>query len=198
MRRRDTDASTYGMGMVLLLCASAAAPYGASDGESYSGGNRPLSSKHKAKKNDLEEESMSHQYRPARVVVRWVMLTVVLCITFSLTAPPAAADSAPRAYVANFSDNSVSVINTGTNQVVGSPITVGDSPLFLALTPNSRFLYVVNVFAPSVSVINTATNTVVQTITAGFPAGAGPFGLAITPDGQSVYVANNGNATVSV
>src|SRR5258708_17728513 len=148
--------------------------------------------------DDLKEESMSHQYRPEQVVVRWVMLTVVVCITFSLTAPPAAADSAPRAYVANFSANSVSVINTGTNQVVGSPITVGDSPLFLALTPNSRFLYVVNVFAPSVSVINTTTNIVVATVPLGTAGVSLANGVAITPDGRFAYVATQTPDGVSV
>lgn len=34
-----------------------------------------------------------------------------------------------RAYVANFFDDTVSVINTNNNQVVGSPITVGNNPV---------------------------------------------------------------------
>jgi hypothetical protein len=41
----NTDASTYGMGVGYCFCVPLRLR--ASDGESYSGGNRPLSSKHK-------------------------------------------------------------------------------------------------------------------------------------------------------
>ena len=87
---------------------------------------------------------------------------------------------AGRAYVTDANDGTVSVINTATNSVVGSPITVGDVPLGVAITPNGAFAYVTNGGDDNVSVISTATNSVV-----GLPIAVGdyPFGVAITPDG---------------
>jgi YVTN family beta-propeller protein len=38
-------------------------------------------------------------------------------------------------YVANDNDNTVSIIDTTTNTVVGSPIPVGRGPQFLAYDP---------------------------------------------------------------
>jgi YVTN family beta-propeller protein len=40
-----------------------------------------------------------------------------------------------KAYVANQNANTVSVINTATNAVVGSAIGVGDGPLDIAICP---------------------------------------------------------------
>ncbi|MFF2124475.1 YncE family protein [Streptomyces olivochromogenes] len=39
-----------------------------------------------------------------------------------------------RAYVTNFNSNDVSVINTSTNTIVGSPIPVGANPAGIAIT----------------------------------------------------------------
>ena len=85
---------------------------------------------------------------------------------------------AGKAYVTNESDDTVSVINTATNAVVGSPIPVGDAPLVIAITPDGTKAYVTNQDADTVSVIDTATNTVV-----GSPITVGdvPFGIAICP-----------------
>jgi len=43
------------------------------------------------------------------------------------------------AYVTNTSDNTVSVIDTTTNAVTGSPIGVGESPVGLAFTPDGSY-----------------------------------------------------------
>jgi YVTN family beta-propeller protein len=88
--------------------------------------------------------------------------------------------------VTNNSDGSVSVIDTATNTVVGSPIPVGLSPLGVAITPDGAHAYVTNNSDGSVSVIDTATNTAVGSP---IPVGGHPFGLAITPDGTRAYVA---------
>jgi YVTN family beta-propeller protein len=47
------------------------------------------------------------------------------------------------AYVANRNSNSVSVINTATQQVIAE-IRVGTTPVALALTPDGIKVYVVN------------------------------------------------------
>jgi YVTN family beta-propeller protein len=108
-------------------------------------------------------------------------------------------------YVTNLDDGTVSVINTITNTSVGSPITVGNGPSSIAVTPDGAHVYVLNAFDNTVSVIATATNAVV-----GSPIPVGTSvshcsvtvcvwgGIAITPSGSSVYVANSGDGTVSV
>src|SRR5262249_35044704 len=92
--------------------------------------------------------------------------------------------------------NTVSVIDTATNMVIGSPIHVGLSPYGLAVTPNGNKVYVANSsgIANTVSVIDTSTSTVSATI----PVGTLPTGVAVTPDGGKVYVANYQSNTVSV
>jgi YVTN family beta-propeller protein len=103
-------------------------------------------------------------------------------------------------YVVNNGSNSVSVIATATNTVVGSPIPVGSSPTGIAITPDGAHVYVANLLDGTVSVIATATNTVVDT----FPVGSSssgqslPLGVAITPDGSHVYVANLAESEIDV
>ena len=60
------------------------------------------------------------------------------------------------------------MINTQTNEVVGSPIEVGTEPNGIAITPDGKSAYVVNAGSGNVSVINTQTNQVV-----GPPIGVG-------------------------
>lgn len=79
-----------------------------------------------------------------------------------------------RAYVTNFSANTVSVIKTNTNTVVAT-IPVGAFPFGVAVSPNGTRAYVTNLNDDTASVINTNTNTVVATI----PVGDLPFGVAI-------------------
>ena len=99
------------------------------------------------------------------------------------------------AYIANEESDSVSVINTQTNEVVGSPIEVGTFPDGIAITPDGSSAYVINYDSKDVSVIDTQTNEVV-----GSPieVGTEPDGIAITPDGKTVYVINYGSKDVSV
>lgn len=102
-------------------------------------------------------------------------------------------DFGPFAYVANSFDDTVSVINTADNTVIGL-IPVGDNPAGVAITPNGERAYVTNFLSSSVSVINTASNTVIRSIPVLFL----PKGIAITPNGARAYVANSGAGNVSV
>jgi YVTN family beta-propeller protein/autotransporter-associated beta strand protein len=88
------------------------------------------------------------------------------------------------AYIANAGSNDVSVINTTTNVVVGSPIAVGSQPVAVAVTPDGKYVYVTNNASNTISVIDAATNTVVGSIT----LGSQPAGVVITPDGKFAYV----------
>ena len=88
-------------------------------------------------------------------------------------------------YVANYSDNTISVINGGTNTVTAT-IPVGHGPYFMAVDPGSHTVYVANTNGPSVSVINGGTNTVTATIS----VGDYPFSVAVDPGSHTVYVTN--------
>ncbi len=101
--------------------------------------------------------------------------------------------ASPFAYVANLSDDTVSVIDISTNLVVAT-VPVGSSPEYIAVTPNGQFAYVVNNGTNSVSVIDASTDMVVATIT----VGTNPAGISITPNGQFAYVVNGESNNVSV
>ena len=98
-----------------------------------------------------------------------------------------------RLYTANYRGNSVSVINTATNQVAAS-IPVGAGPRGVAISPDGKRIYVTNYAGESVSVISTVTNQVTDTIA----VGAEPVGVTFSPDGSRAYVVNNSDGTVSI
>ena len=52
--------------------------------------------------------------------------------------------AAPFAYISNNLSNNVSVIDTATNTVIGSPIPVGTSPISVAVNPAGTRIYVAN------------------------------------------------------
>jgi YVTN family beta-propeller protein len=104
---------------------------------------------------------------------------------------------AQNAYIANELSDNVTVIDTRTNTVVGSPITVGDSPWGVAVAPDGGEVYVTNINSGTVSVIDARTNAVAAT----FGAGTQPIGVAVSPDGTRLYVANDNfpvSSTVTV
>lgn len=127
-----------------------------------------------------------------------------------------------RAYVANLTTSSVTVIdvdpNSATyNQVVDTNTTVtgvqniqvGNSPVGVAITPDGKRLYVTNAGSNSVSVIDIApgspnrykaidTDGVAANGITNIPVGNSPKEIAISPDGTRAYVANAGSSTVTV
>jgi YVTN family beta-propeller protein len=88
------------------------------------------------------------------------------------------------AYVTNYGDSSVSVINTATNRVVAK-VRVGYLPIGIAVNAAGTRAYTANSGDGSVSVIDTATLSVVATIPA---VGEFLYGIAINPAGTYVYV----------
>ena len=89
--------------------------------------------------------------------------------------------------------NTVSVIKTGSNEVVAT-ITVGHLPAGVAITPDGRHAYVTNRGDDMVSVINTRSHRVVATVAVQDE----PANVVFTPDGSRAYVANFGSNSVSV
>ncbi|MEI6253773.1 MAG: Ig-like domain-containing protein [Mycobacteriaceae bacterium] len=124
--------------------------------------------------------------RPASPAYNQVISTIDLGNDFAnrLAVSPDGA----RVYVVG--DSTVSVIDTTTNTVVGSPITVGSKPYTVAVSRDGARVYVVNYGDGTVSVIDTTTNTVV-----GSPISVGvrPFVAAISPDGAHLYVIDGGD-----
>ena len=77
-------------------------------------------------------------------------------------------------------------IDIATN-TADTPITVGNDPVAIAITPDGKTAYVANDISGSVTPIDTATNTAGTPI----PVGGDPVAVAITPDGKTAYVANS-------
>ena len=114
---------------------------------------------------------------------RWLSLarTSIFVLLSGLVLDAAAAG--PKAYVGNFKDDTVSVIDTGAGAVIAT-VPVAKGPHGMSVTPDGRWVYVSGEGSSSVSVIQTSTDRVVQTI----EVGGTPHGLAMMPDGKIVLV----------
>src|SRR5882724_11143766 len=120
-------------------------------------------------------------------------------LVLALMAAPGAG-AAPFAYISNFNNNTVTVMDGTT---VLATVTVGEQPSGVAVNPTETRVYVANSNffqrpnrVPSVSVINTANFNDVITITANITGQ--PSGVAVSPDGSLVYVAGGRNGSVFV
>jgi YVTN family beta-propeller protein len=100
--------------------------------------------------------------------------------------------ASPNAYVGNFKDNTVSVIDTATGTVVAT-LPVATGPHGMTQTPDGRTVYISGEGSSQVSVIDTASNRVVATL----EVGKTPHGLAMTPDGRILLVGVYGEDRVA-
>ncbi|WP_198086818.1 plastocyanin/azurin family copper-binding protein [Variovorax sp. E3] len=115
----------------------------------------------------------------------------VVLAALAASAGPALA-AGPKAYVGNFKDSTVSVIDTGSEKVVATlPVAAGPDGILIA--PDGRSVFVSGSGAAAVSEIDTATDRV----TRGIDVGKGPQGLAMTADGKWLLVAVNGDDRVA-
>jgi YVTN family beta-propeller protein len=96
--------------------------------------------------------------------------------------------------VTNYDSNTVSVIDSTTNEVLPINITVGGYPS-IAVNPNNDLVYVTNYDSNTVSVIDSTTNEVLPINIA---VGDSPNGIAVNPNNDLVYVTNTESDTVSV
>jgi YVTN family beta-propeller protein len=92
---------------------------------------------------------------------------------------------ANQLYVANYGDNSASVIDATTGRKIAT-VPVGRHPKAIAFDAKRNLIYVANTGDGTVTVIDTASNSVVATL----PAGKNPYALAVVPGSSSLYVAN--------
>ncbi len=105
----------------------------------------------------------------------------------------------PLAYIANFMDNTVSVIEIQTRLKV-MDIPVGNCPYSIDISPDQKFVYVANMTDATLSVISTRKNRVVNTIDlneAPFSADE-PIGVKVSPNGKLIYVAGFGSNNILV
>jgi YVTN family beta-propeller protein len=103
------------------------------------------------------------------------------------------AAAAPFIYVANSTQNSVSVFDAVTLTVVAT-VPVGTRPFPLAVSPDGTRVVVGNSGSNNASIIETAGHTVIATI----PVGGNPYGVAIDPTGLRAMMANYQSNNVSV
>ena len=105
------------------------------------------------------------------------------------------------AYVSNWGQDSVSVIDAASGEVRGS-VKVGTHPSALTLNAAGNELYVAVTDGDAVAVVNPATNRLVRTFSVspypGARVGAQPNAFAVSPDGGTLYAANAGNNDLDV
>lgn len=120
-------------------------------------------------------------------------VTLLLLLETSIGFSSGRVLAAPFAYIANYDDGKVAVLDTATNTITAT-ITVGSKPYSVAITPDQKHAYVPNNGDSTVSIIDLATNTVVTTI---HGTGTKPTFIAFTSDGSRAFVTNNGDSYVS-
>ena len=97
------------------------------------------------------------------------------------------------AYVATGDANSVTVLDTATDQIVRT-IPVGIDPWRAYASPNGKHMVVPNNGDQTVSVIDTKSHTLVATL----PGGTDMTGVNFSNDGKKGYVISRGSSQVSV
>jgi YVTN family beta-propeller protein len=112
-----------------------------------------------------------------------ILATLVATLAFA---------AGPKAYVGNFKDNTVSVIDPEAGAVVAT-VPVAAGPHGMVISPDSGTVYVSGDGASTVSVIDTASDRVAQTI----EVGKAPHGLAMKSDGRLLLVAVYGEDRVA-
>jgi YVTN family beta-propeller protein len=102
--------------------------------------------------------------------------------------------AANHIYVANHNDDSISVIDGGTNSVIETIDLsgYGSGPNGIAYHP-SGFLYVSLAGSAKVAIINASSGLVERTVN----VGTNPAGVAVNPLTDQVYVANFGDASTA-
>jgi YVTN family beta-propeller protein len=103
------------------------------------------------------------------------------------------AAAGPKAYVGNFGDNTVSVVDTGTGAVVAT-IPVAQGPHGMAISKDGKTVYITGDGSTSLSIIDTATDKVVKTV----EVGKTPQGVWLTPDGKLLLVCVYGEDRVAL
>ena len=97
------------------------------------------------------------------------------------------------AYVSNEKDNTVSVIDTETWEVVNT-IEVGERPRGITLSKDHSRLYICASDDDTVQVMDVATEEILHNL----PSGEDPEQFALHPDNRHLYIANEDDAIATV
>ena len=89
---------------------------------------------------------------------------------------------AQTAYIPNYYDGTVSVINVATNTVTSS-ISVSNNPSSVSVSNDGLKAYIGH--DVSITTINTSNNAITGTLAIGQN-----YGIAVSPNGNNLYVAN--------
>jgi PQQ-dependent catabolism-associated beta-propeller protein len=116
-----------------------------------------------------------------------MVLTVAVGITWSVGA------KAITVYVSNEKDNSISVIDGDTYEVLET-VPVGQRPRGIILSKDNSKLFVCTSDDDHIEVLDLSTFEVVGTL----PSGPDPETFDISPDGRLLYVANEDDNMVTV
>lgn len=93
-------------------------------------------------------------------------------------------------YVTNFNTGTVSIIDAKTRKVSGSPISVGNHPIAIAIPSDGKLAYVTASNGGSLGQVSIIDLQVNQVVGSSIAVGIGPNSIAVTPDGKKVYAAN--------
>jgi YVTN family beta-propeller protein len=151
--------------------------------------------KGRLKMKTFDDPKAQGAHRAIRTATRALFMALLLAATHGTVFAHAMAQGS--AYVPNFLDGTVSVIDLRRN-VVTDTIDLGNGtgggPYGVAIRDAGHRVYVTNVFAHTLSVINAATNQVLTNIA----VGKEPNGVAVNSRGTRAYVANSESDSVSV
>lgn len=117
------------------------------------------------------------------------MLAASAALSLLMSSPA----TAHWAYVSNEKDNTVSVIDTETNEVIQT-IATGERPRGILLSKDFTRLYVCASDSDAVQVYDVATGKLLHDL----PSGADPEQFALHPDNRHLYIANEDDAIATV
>jgi PQQ-dependent catabolism-associated beta-propeller protein len=101
--------------------------------------------------------------------------------------------SASMVYVSNEKDNTISVVDSNTMEVVKT-VDVGQRPRGITVSHDGKFIYLCASDDDTIQVIDTSTYEIVGTL----PSGPDPELFVLSPNGQKLYVANEDDNLVTV
>jgi len=131
-----------------------------------------------------------HQRR--EIAMRAFRFAVFVCLLLPFPFVIGTALAMPKAYVGNFKDNTVSVIDTANGAVMAT-IPVAAGPHGMVLAPDGHEVFVSGDASSNVSVIDASKDQVVGAI----EVGKSPHGLAMASDGRVLMVAVYGEDRVA-
>jgi YVTN family beta-propeller protein len=109
-----------------------------------------------------------------------------------LASTPSIAHAGPKAYVGNFADNTVSVIDTSARTVVAT-IPVAAGPHGMAIAADGGKVYIAGDGSSSLDIIDTTSDRIAKTV----EIGKTPNGVALTLGGRMLLVAVSGEDEIA-